>query len=34
LKALADDGALDPVLVTKGIQRFGIDPEKRDPVTL
>ena len=34
LKALADDGALDVKVVSGAIREFGIDPEKRDPVTL
>ncbi len=34
LKALADDGVLDQKTVTDAIHRFGIDPEKPDPVTL
>ena len=34
LKALADDGALDQKTVTEAIRKYGIDPEKPDPVTL
>ena len=34
LKALADDGVLDQQTVAKAIEKFGIDPEKPDPVTL
>ncbi|MGB5581188.1 MAG: pyruvate dehydrogenase (acetyl-transferring), homodimeric type, partial [Woeseia sp.] len=34
LKALADDGALDQKTVTAAIEKYGIDPEKPDPVTL
>jgi pyruvate dehydrogenase E1 component len=34
LKALADDGALDMDTVSVAIRKFGIDPDKRDPVTL
>jgi pyruvate dehydrogenase E1 component len=34
LKALADDGVLDQKTVADAIRRFGIDPEKPDPVTL
>ena len=34
LKALADDGALDQNTVSKAIEKYGIDPEKPDPVTL
>ncbi len=34
LKALADDGKLDQKTVTQAIQKYGIDPEKPDPVTL
>ncbi len=34
LKALADDGALDQKTVTEAIGKYGIDPDKPDPVTL
>ena len=34
LKALADDGCLEKETVTAAIRKFGIDPEKPDPVTL
>ncbi len=34
LKALADDGALDQKTVSQAIEKYGIDPEKPDPVTL
>ncbi len=34
LKALADDGTLDQRTVAKAIEKYGIDPEKPDPVTL
>ena len=34
LKALADDGKLDQKTVAQAIQKYGIDPEKPDPVTL
>ena len=34
LKSLADDGALDNKTVADAIERYGIDPEKKDPVTL
>jgi pyruvate dehydrogenase E1 component len=34
LKALADDGVLDQKTVSEAIRKFGIDPEKPDPVTL
>ena len=34
LKALADDGVLDQKTVTQAIERYGIDPDKADPVTL
>lgn len=34
LKSLADHGALDVETVTGAIARFGIDPDKQDPVTL
>jgi pyruvate dehydrogenase E1 component len=34
LKALADDGKLDQKTVSQAIEKYGIDPEKPDPVTL
>jgi pyruvate dehydrogenase E1 component len=34
LKALADDGALDQKTVADAIQKYGIDPDRPDPVTL
>ncbi len=34
LKALADDGTLDQKTVAAAIEKYGIDPEKPDPVTL
>ena len=34
LKALADDDVLDQKTVSEAIRKFGIDPEKPDPVTL
>jgi pyruvate dehydrogenase E1 component len=34
LKALADDGRLDQATVAAAIEKYGIDPEKPDPVTL
>ena len=34
LKALADDGALDRKTVSQAIQKYGIDPDRPDPVTL
>ena len=34
LKALADDGALDQKTVAKAIEKYGIDPDKPDPVKL
>ena len=34
LKALADDGRLDQQTVTEAIEKYGIDPDKPDPVTL
>jgi len=34
LKALADEGMLDQKTVAQAIKKFGIDPEKPDPVTL
>ena len=34
LKALADEGRLDQATVATAIEKYGIDPEKPDPVTL
>jgi pyruvate dehydrogenase E1 component len=34
LKALADDGKLDRASVTSAIAKFGIDPDKPNPVTV
>jgi pyruvate dehydrogenase E1 component len=34
LKALADEGALDPETVITAIHKFGVDPDKADPVTV
>jgi len=34
LKALADDGVLDQKTVTEAIEKYGIDPDRPDPVTL
>jgi pyruvate dehydrogenase E1 component len=34
LKALADEGGVEPVLVAQAMERFGIDPDKPDPVTV
>lgn len=34
LKALVDDGMLDQQTVAKAIKKYGIDPEKPDPVRL
>jgi pyruvate dehydrogenase E1 component len=34
LRALADDGMLDTATVASAIGRFGIDPEKPNPVTV
>ena len=34
LKSLADEGAINSALVAEAIARYGIDPEKSDPVTL
>ena len=34
LKALADDGAIDQGSVSQAIQKYGIDPDRPDPVTL
>ncbi|MCZ6665580.1 MAG: pyruvate dehydrogenase (acetyl-transferring), homodimeric type [Gammaproteobacteria bacterium] len=34
LKALADDGEIDPGKVAEAIERYGIDPEKPNPMKL
>ncbi len=34
LKALADEGALEPALVSEAIRKYHIDPEKPNPVTV
>jgi pyruvate dehydrogenase E1 component len=34
LKALADEGKLDVATVKGAIERFGIDPDKPNPVTV
>ncbi len=34
LKALADDGVLDQKTVAAAIEKYGIDPDRPDPVTL
>jgi pyruvate dehydrogenase E1 component len=34
LKALADDGVLEKETVSQAIRKFGIDPDKPDPVSL
>jgi len=34
LKALADDGTLDMKTVSQAIEKYGIDPDRPDPVTL
>ncbi|MDH3531329.1 MAG: pyruvate dehydrogenase (acetyl-transferring), homodimeric type [Gammaproteobacteria bacterium] len=34
LKALADEGAMDQKTVTQAIEKYGIDPDRPDPVTL
>jgi pyruvate dehydrogenase E1 component len=34
LKALADDSALDQKTVSQAIEKYGIDPDRKDPVTL
>ncbi len=34
LKALAEDGAVKPALVAEAIKKYGIDPEKPNPVTV
>jgi pyruvate dehydrogenase E1 component len=33
LKSLADEGKLDVATVQSAIERFGIDPDKPNPVT-
>jgi pyruvate dehydrogenase E1 component len=34
LNALADDGALDRKTIATAIRKYGIDPDRPDPVTL
>jgi pyruvate dehydrogenase E1 component len=34
LKALADDSVLDQKTVAQAIEKYGIDPDRPDPVTL
>ena len=34
LKSLADEGAIAASVVAQAIAKYGIDPEKRNPVTL
>jgi pyruvate dehydrogenase E1 component len=34
LKALADDGVLDQNTVIEAIEKYGIDPDRPDPVKL
>ena len=34
LKALADEGVIDQKTVTEAIKKYGIDPDRPDPVTL
>ena len=34
LKALADEGKLDKITVSKAMEAFGIDPEKSNPLTV
>ncbi len=34
LKALADEGAIEQTAVSQAIEKYGIDPDKPDPVTL
>jgi len=34
LKALADDGAVKPTVVADAIKKYGLDPEKPNPVTV
>ena len=34
LNALAEDGALDSKTIKQAIEKYGIDPDRPDPVTL
>jgi pyruvate dehydrogenase E1 component len=34
LKALADEGAVKPAVVADAIRKYGIDPNKPNPVTV
>ena len=34
LKALADAGSIDAATVAKAVEKYGIDPNKQNPVTL
>jgi pyruvate dehydrogenase E1 component len=34
LKSLADEGMLDMATVVSAMQRFGLDPDKPNPVTV
>ena len=34
LRALADEGSVDPKSVEKAIKKYGIDPEKPNPITV
>jgi pyruvate dehydrogenase E1 component len=34
LKALAEDGAIQPAVVAEAIAKYGINPNKPNPVTL
>jgi pyruvate dehydrogenase E1 component len=34
LKALADDGVVDRARVSEAIAKYGIDPDKPNPVTV
>jgi pyruvate dehydrogenase E1 component len=34
LKALSDDGILKQDVVAEAIKKYGIDPDRPDPVTL
>ncbi|NNM01250.1 MAG: hypothetical protein HKO62_10910, partial [Gammaproteobacteria bacterium] len=34
LKALADEGSIEPGIVAQAIQRYGIDPDKPNPLTV
>jgi pyruvate dehydrogenase E1 component len=34
LKALSDDGEIESKVVAQAIRKYGIDPEKPDPITV